>query len=345
MSQSQSSILQMPRDVEHVRLDNGFSSLRACLVNALRDCDTSNDGMRLNIQEPDGEGFIEFFEFHPQFNVIVSQCRWTAEQVVKYDGEGWLRFNFCLDTTASFLFDDNARYDLSGAECRIFHHPVGMDCGHFLTSGSPSVCATVSIKRDYLMDRLQLPAEAMSDPLRSFLEGEHKDFFFERLTLSPSMREVVAQMLLTRYAGNLRRTFIEAKSMELICHAFDDACFPEREDVIPFRFDGRDRSLVESARTILDNALDSCITVPQLARRVGLNRNKLTYGFKHLYGISVFDYHTKIRFDAAWKLLQETDLSIADISHKVGYQHQASFTVAFKQRFGVTPKDARKIPD
>ena len=342
MRQDQSPVLQMPQGIELVRLDNEFSSLRSCLINTLKDCDVSHDGMRLNIQEPDGEGFIEFFEFHSQFNVIVSQCQWTAEQFVKYDGEGWLRFNFCLDTKASFLFEDIAQYDLSGAECRIFHQPVGMDCGHFMTGGSASVCATISMKRDYLTDRLQLPATALNDSLRGFLEGEHNDFFFERLPLSPSMREVVTQMILTRYTGNLRRAFIEAKALELICHAFYDACFQEKGSVIPFRFDEHDQRLVESAREVLDTTLENFITVPQLARRVGLNRNKLSYGFKYLYGMSVFDYHTKVRFDAAWKLLRGSGLSIAEISHRVGYQHQASFTVAFKQRFGVTPKDVRK---
>ena len=47
------------------------------------------------------------------------------------------------------------------------------------------------------------------------------------------------------------------------------------------------------------------------------------------------------RFQAAVKLLEETDLSIEDISLDVGYENQSYFFRQFKKRFGMTPRSYR----
>ena len=43
----------------------------------------------------------------------------------------------------------------------------------------------------------------------------------------------------------------------------------------------------------------------------------------------------------AAKLLRETTLSISEVSLQVGYESQSKFTAAFKEYFGILPKEYR----
>jgi AraC-like DNA-binding protein len=46
--------------------------------------------------------------------------------------------------------------------------------------------------------------------------------------------------------------------------------------------------------------------------------------------------------ELAASLLRETDLSILEIAHRVGYDSQSKFTAAFKSCYRMLPKDYRK---
>ena len=62
---------------------------------------------------------------------------------------------------------------------------------------------------------------------------------------------------------------------------------------------------------------------------------------KQKTGANFQDLLQQRRFQAAVKLLEETDLSIEDISLDVGYENQSYFFRQFKKRFGMTPRSYR----
>lgn len=53
---------------------------------------------------------------------------------------------------------------------------------------------------------------------------------------------------------------------------------------------------------------------------------------------NINEYILDVRMQNAKYLLLNEDLSIAEISYKVGFASQAYFTTVFKSKFGVTPK-------
>ncbi len=327
-----------------VSLEDNCAVMREALLGSLSEqTNVVSDagGVRVNIAEQDGEGFLEFLELSPNFNMIISQCNWHVKRNIVYRGEGWLRLNFCLETNTRFAFSNSDKFDLVGAECRIFHQPVGMDCLHYLNDHTPSACVTLSVKREYLTRFLKLQTADLGDPLRAFLNGVHDDFFFERYPLAPTMARVVTDMIQSSYRGSLRRLHFESKANELLCLAYDAAHFTEEYGVVPLKFSDQDRLGVYKARDIIDNSLQQPPSIPALAREVGTNRNKLAYGFKKWFGCTVFEYQLRARMEAAWNLLENTKLPLGDIADLVGYQHQGSFTAAFKNYFNVLPKSVR----
>ncbi|MEJ7710671.1 MAG: helix-turn-helix transcriptional regulator [Pyrinomonadaceae bacterium] len=63
--------------------------------------------------------------------------------------------------------------------------------------------------------------------------------------------------------------------------------------------------------------------------------------FKKLTGATPHAYLAALRTNRARTLLAETDLSITEISARVGYASPSHFTKAFRQTAGLTPRDFR----
>lgn len=108
----------------------------------------------------------------------------------------------------------------------------------------------------------------------------------------------------------------------------------------PFILSNDETRALKRAREILEH---SCLphTISEIARMVGLNEFKLKAGFKSLFGQSPYAFSLSHRLDLAKDLLQTSELSIAQISNKIGFKAQQNFSLAFKKRFGDTPRSTR----
>jgi AraC family L-rhamnose operon regulatory protein RhaS len=82
-------------------------------------------------------------------------------------------------------------------------------------------------------------------------------------------------------------------------------------------------------------------SVRELARAVSLSPTHLQRLFKQQIGINVRDLLAEHRLQNAAHLLAASDLSIKEISHRVGYEHHSSFVRAFQRRFAQAPKHYR----
>lgn len=83
-------------------------------------------------------------------------------------------------------------------------------------------------------------------------------------------------------------------------------------------------------------------TVASLADRVGLSRSVFAARFAELVGETPLGYLTRIRMQKAAALLQG-GATLAVVSQKTGYASEASFSHAFRQRFGVAPGRYRRM--
>ena len=84
-------------------------------------------------------------------------------------------------------------------------------------------------------------------------------------------------------------------------------------------------------------------TIEQLAQEVGLSPTALKSCFKGIYGSSVYAYQKEYRLQLAQKLLLETDCTVAEIAHRVGYENPNKFSSAFREAAGMTPTEYRKM--
>ena len=82
-------------------------------------------------------------------------------------------------------------------------------------------------------------------------------------------------------------------------------------------------------------------TIEQLSERFGISMTTLKKGFHGVYGTSVYSWLRNYRMQTAQKLLLETELSVAEIAHQVGYENPNKFSTAFKSVYEITPTQFR----
>lgn len=110
---------------------------------------------------------------------------------------------------------------------------------------------------------------------------------------------------------------------------------------MPFR--KQDIQYIRQAKAILTENFDRPMTIPQLAKKVGINESKLKIGFKHLYGQSIHDCLQQLRIEKAKHMLITTNITVTDIAFYVGYSQLNHFITLFKGVVGHTPAEWREI--
>jgi AraC family transcriptional activator of pyochelin receptor len=103
-----------------------------------------------------------------------------------------------------------------------------------------------------------------------------------------------------------------------------------------------DHEAITQAYQLLIKGSPTPYTTESLALAVGINRNKLHYGFKQVYGLTIFAFQVQQYMQKATILLATTDLPIKTIAALVGYSNSSDFGYAFKKHIGQTPTEYRR---
>lgn len=102
-----------------------------------------------------------------------------------------------------------------------------------------------------------------------------------------------------------------------------------------------DPDITSAVRFIREHALDG-IDVNDVVEQVPLSRRVLESRFKKLIGRSPHEEIDRVQMNRAQELLRETDLSLVDVAHRIGFPHAEYLSVVFKKRVGMTPREYRK---
>lgn len=88
--------------------------------------------------------------------------------------------------------------------------------------------------------------------------------------------------------------------------------------------------------------LDRRFTIEELSRQYHINPTTLKAAFKAAYGASLAAHIKGHRMERAAQLLQEGALTVAQVARAVGYDSPSRFSAAFKEVFGVLPREYRR---
>ena len=88
--------------------------------------------------------------------------------------------------------------------------------------------------------------------------------------------------------------------------------------------------------------LHTRITVDTLCAVSGLSRSYLSRLFRRETGMSIGEYITRRKLEAARKALEFSDQSIPDIAHTLAFSSESHFISVFRRYVGVTPGEYRR---
>lgn len=205
----------------------------------------------------------------------------------------------------------------------------------------------VSIEMTYLKTVL-LPFLQVSEDALCFLEGNVR-----YIRLPKEMQKLIRHIEHLLLKGRMTKPLQISICLEFIAHLLH----PENREIFNCREQAfakyiqlgkrkikmtkEDFQKVVTAHERIEKAAASFYTIYELSRELGISEQKLKAGFKELYQRTIWDYANSVRMNAAVSLLQDTDLSIKEISRKVGYQSQVAFINMFKKWSGTTPLQFR----
>lgn len=112
-------------------------------------------------------------------------------------------------------------------------------------------------------------------------------------------------------------------------------------------YEGSRRSLqmytqIDKVVEHIRSRLEERITVAELADVAGLSARQLHRKFIEFFGMSVQEFLSRTRIQAASDALLNSDDSIVDVALRFGFCDQSAFTQQFKKHVGLTPHRFRR---
>jgi YesN/AraC family two-component response regulator len=122
----------------------------------------------------------------------------------------------------------------------------------------------------------------------------------------------------------------------------------KREEVRERYFDTEDKTVSDYGsneesfilrlnKVIAEHLDDPDLDQQMLCMELGMSRAALFNKMKTITGSGAKEYITKLRLEKAKSLIENSNLTIAEISEKTGFASQSYFSTAFKNYTGMTP--------
>ena len=297
-------------------------------------------GLRTYVSDDLGRGYWDFIEVAPGFYTSITDAvyqrglrMWLpAERLVKIRVmcSGSIR----MATSGSVLAGGAAVVQLFGG---------GDPTEYFVESDEPLRMVVLHLLPESLgplgVTRASLPAD-----MRILVEDHSTPDFDFPLEASAMLVRIAREIVESRdrLLSELRQTYVRGKARELLCEVLLRLRPLSDTRAGHNRYRQRDIVRLHEARRILASCLEDPPTIDQLSRMVAINRTKLKAGFREFFGETIQQYRTRVRLEEAVRLIEETELSMGEISRRVGFSHPSNFSQLMKRHFGVPPLELRR---
>jgi transcriptional regulator GlxA family with amidase domain len=98
-------------------------------------------------------------------------------------------------------------------------------------------------------------------------------------------------------------------------------------------------SIVLKAQHHIEEHHHERITVEDLCQRYGVGRRTFERRFKKATGITILEYHQRVKVEAAKRALEKGSKTVSEIMYDVGYSDAKAFRDMFRKYAGLTPAD------
>jgi AraC-like DNA-binding protein len=249
----------------------------------------------------------------------------------------FIQFHFVLEGEASFSFN-NGTYKmnvLKGKYIVLYNPKKNLPVNATLSPKSHTLSVLISIKKFH-----KLFSEDNNNI--QFLKDENinQKYYYENEISNPIFL-VLNELKRYDINSSTKNLFLKAKIYELFSHLYNRNRDLNIEQC-PFLTNEENFKKIKKAKDIIISNMTNPPTLIDLSKEINLSLKKLKEGFKKIYGKPVFQFLLEYKMELAKKLLAENNYNVNEVSLKLGYSTASHFITAFKNKYGLTPKNFKK---
>lgn len=186
---------------------------------------------------------------------------------------------------------------------------------------------------------LDLGRIARSDCTRLY----HRDITVMHMPLTPALTAIANQTLAyPQHGTSMRDMYLAGKCIELTALTMEAVISDERP--AQTALSNADLERLWHARALAERHFQQPLTLHELARQVGTNVNKLSQGFRQVFGMSVFEYMQRHRLQEAHRMLSTGAYTVSEVAAFVGYAIP-HFSTVFRKHYGFPPSQLGRQPN
>lgn len=299
------------------------------------------DELDLLLQQPEwlAEGYEREITLREGLELVIYDYRLhnCCEVAFLEEQEEWICYHFHLSGQHQDACTEvnNLEYALYGSGLSPKQICIGLD-------QYPVLEVIVVMKPEVLISFIgndgELPLE-----FRHLISPSHQIIYTRVGKTSPAMQRVLWQIIRCPYQGITKRMYLEGKALEVAALVLEHEREVQQDErsLYTLKPDYIDR--LYRAREILLQNLHQPPSLMELAQQVQLNDYSLKRGFRQVFGKTVFGYLHDYRMEQARQLLMSSEIKVAEVMQMVGFSDRKYFAAAFRNKFGVNPRDYLKV--
>lgn len=106
------------------------------------------------------------------------------------------------------------------------------------------------------------------------------------------------------------------------------------------KFGNQEQTFITKMNEIIKkNVENPKFSVEDLADKLGVSRVQLYRKVKAIIGINISDHINNVKLEKAAELLKSNEMNISEIAYSLGFSSPNYFSTAFKNKFGISPKE------
>lgn len=248
---------------------------------------------------------------------------------------------------AKLVWGDTPDWSVVAAASVVFAFVLGGDVaqGRMLLAAGAAVppslgmfAALVALDAAALAELLAGDESAGAARIRTFAAGGGAAPLV--LPLSSAARLAVESIRRCPFVGACRAVALNARGNDLLVEFLAALAATHAPPPAPSSLLTRAQTdRIHAAAARLRQDLEQPPALAELARHAGLSETSLKRGFRQVYGTTVFGYLRTLRMERARALLASGEATVLEAAALVGYSNPSNFAAAFRQEFGLNPKE------
>jgi AraC-like DNA-binding protein len=301
----------------------------------------------LNIPSDIGIGQIRGVNFDNGLGFILYECQFNDD----------VRIDFTIDDVhpVKFIYSAQGTLHHSFANDKDLHNIEQYKCAIVASKKTNGHILNFVKNEKYKIVSLEIDREQFSKSSSCEIKGESNELqalfsdvkadtlFYHDGFYGIEFKEIFNEVSKFEDQILMRKFHLETIALRIFINQLiqydDDLNDDEKSTLVRVK----ELNKVEELTGFIKENLDHDLTIQALAKKTGLNPNKLQSAFKYLYHTTVNEYVTKARLEKSKRLLLDRNLNISDIVSLVGLESKSYFSKIFKREFEMSPSEYRNL--